>query len=65
MEMGLESVVGQLNPGVQVLGFLITMPRKEARWGWWWTWTRTYTPQQQALVLLLCHSIYRCWCCQW
>ena len=35
--MGVESVlviVGQLNPGLQVLGFLTTMPRKEARW-WW------------------------------
>ena len=46
------STVGQLNPGVWVLGFLITMPRKEARWWWLWTWTRTYSPQQQALVLL-------------
>jgi len=36
MEMGLQSIlliVRQLNPaGVWVLGFLITMPRKEARW---------------------------------
>ena len=31
----LESVlvmVGHLNPGVRVLGFLITMPRKETTW---------------------------------
>jgi len=52
---GLESVltmVGQLNPRVRVLGFLITMSRKEARWWWWWTWTRTYSPQQQALLFL-------------
>jgi len=33
MEMGLVLVmVGQLNPRVRVLGFLITMPRKETRW---------------------------------
>ena len=63
------SFVGQLNPGVRVLGFLITMPRKEAIWWWWWTWTRTYSPQQQALVLLsvsidnIYYVIqYRCWC---
>jgi len=33
--MGVKSVlvmIGQLNPGVRVLGFLNTMPRKEARW---------------------------------
>jgi len=55
MEMDLESVlvIGQLNLGVWVLGFLITMPRKEARWWWWWwIWNRTYSPQQQDLVLL-------------
>ena len=62
-------IVCQLNTGVRVLGFLITMSRKEARWWQWWTWTRTYSPQQQALVLfsVTIHVIQcRCWCCdQW